>query len=264
MHVIKKAIKRSLVYQLLQDLKVKKALSQWSLQDQRMFQFYSRFISTDDICFDIGANVGNRTKVFLRLGAWVVAVEPQQRCINLLKQAFGDHPRLQLVQRALGEADGQAELLISEANTISTLSAEWIEAVKNSGRFSEYSWDKKQVVQLTTMDSLIAEYGVPAFIKIDVEGFEFQVIRGLSRSVRVLSLEFTPEFMDAALQCIEHLQRLGNIRMNYSIEENMSLELDEWVSPEECIRVLSKLGRDNKIFGDLYVRFEAPPGRPKA
>ena len=259
MEVIKRAVRRTFMYQIIKDLRTRKALSRWDAQDQRMLAFYSHFVAAGELCMDVGANVGNRTKVFLRLGATVVAVEPQERCLKILEKAFGDNPRLRLVGKALGEIESQAEMLVSDADTISSLSEKWIAAVKESGRFSQHRWDKKQTVQLTTLDSLIAEHGVPAFIKIDVEGFEYQVIKGLSRPVRVLSLEFTPEFMDPALQCIEHLQRLGTIRMNYSIGENMSLELGGWVSPEECIKVVSKLGRDNKAFGDIYVRFEAPP-----
>ncbi len=264
MEAIRKAVKRTFLYRIIKDMRATKALSRWDAQDQKMFEFYSGFVAAGDLCMDVGANVGNRTKIFLRLGATVVAVEPQERCLRILAKAFGKNPRLRLVRKALGEVESQAELHVSEVDTISSLSENWIDAVKKSGRFSELRWDKKQTVQLTTLDKLLVEHGMPAFIKIDVEGFEYQVIKGLSRPVRVLSLEFTPEFLEPALKCIDHLQRLGNVRTNYSLEENMALELDEWVSPAEVIRDLSRIGRDNKIFGDLYVRFETPPGKSKS
>ncbi len=109
-----------------------------------MLEFYSAFISPGNLCFDIGANVGNRVRVFLKLQADVVAVEPQDECVKFLKVVYGNNRRLTLVQKALGEENGLAELHQSNANTISSLSQEWIEAVRNSGRFSEYTWDKKR------------------------------------------------------------------------------------------------------------------------
>ena len=146
--------------------------------------------------------------------------------------------------------------MISTADTISSLSPEWIESVKKSGRFSEFSWDKKQAVQMTTLDRLIEQYGSPSFIKIDVEGFEYQVIKGLSQPVKTLSLEFTPEFIESTFKCIDHLQRLGNIRLNYSVGETMSLALERWVTHPEMVKILSGFREDHRLFGDVYVRFQ--------
>jgi len=221
-----------------------------------MLEFYSQFVSRGALCFDIGANTGNRAKIFLKLQAAVIAVEPQYECIALLRTVFGSNPNLTIVHKALGESEGEAEMMVSNANTVSSLSREWIESVKDSGRFSdEYSWDKKQIVPLTTLDRLIEQYGTPSFVKIDVEGFEYQVIKGLSQPVTTLSLEFTPEFIESTFTCIEHLQRLGDIRLNYVLDESMHLALDKWVAPHEIVRILSHFRGDNTLFGDVYVNF---------
>jgi hypothetical protein len=162
---------------------------------------------------------------------------------------------LVVVQKALGESEGEAEIMISNASTISSLSQEWVEAVQKSGRFGEYRWEARQPVQLTTLDRLIEQYGAPAFIKIDVEGFEYQVVQGLSRPVKALSLEFTPELLESAFKCIDHLQSLGEICLNYSLGESMSLASEEWMSPPEMKSRLSGFGDDHRLFGDVYVRF---------
>lgn len=119
-----------------------------------MFDFYRQFINPDDLCFDVGANMGNRTKVFLRLGAVVVAVEPQDKCMSFLRKHFSDDQCVNLVEKALGEVNGEAEMMISDEHAISSLSKEWITKVRESGRFSEFRWPEKQIVRVTTIDAL--------------------------------------------------------------------------------------------------------------
>lgn len=220
-----------------------------------MYDFYAQFIGPGTLCFDVGANVGNRVRVFLRLQADVVAVEPQGDCARALRAAFGKNRHLMIVQKALGEAEGQAEMMISSAHTISSLSPAWVEAVKRSGRFSDFTWDRRKVVPVTTLDALIAQYGVPTFIKIDVEGFDYPVIKGLSRPVPALSLEFVPEYIESTFNCIDHLRRLGRIRLNYAVGETMRLALERWVTPEAMVDVLWGFRDDHRLFGDVYVQF---------
>ena len=251
MQYIKNFIKHSPLYGVIKWFRIRKEAVIWTDHDQKMLEFYSQFISHDALCFDVGANIGNRVKIFLKLRANVIAIEPQNDCVNILRTGYGNNKQLTIVQKALGESAGAAEIMISNSNSISSLSPEWVESVRKSGRFSEYSWDMKQTVPVTTLDSLIKHYGLPSFIKIDVEGFEYQVIKGLSQPVKSLSLEFTPEFIESTFKCIDHLQRLGDIQLNYSMGETMRLVLAEWVTPQEMINILSDL-RD---VGDLYVRF---------
>ncbi len=227
----------------------------WTSHDREIFDFYSQFIVPGDLVFDIGANIGNRTKIFLALGANVVAVEPQDDCVNYLKKIYGRSKHLAIFQMVLGAFEGKAELMISNANTISSLSLEWIEAVKSSGRFSGYTWKDKKIVPMTTLDQLIDFYKLPSFIKIDVEGFEHQVMRGLSRQVSNISFEFTPEFIHSSLKCFEHLKTLGNVLFNYSVGESMRLALDNYVTSDEIARILKGFRHDNILFGDVYCKF---------
>lgn len=251
---LKGRVRNFFLYKAYHHHRLIRNLKSWSIHDREMLKFYSQFLSAGRLCFDVGANIGNRVKIFLELQADVVAIEPQDECVKILKEVFGKNLHLKIVQKALGEHDGVAELMISDSNTISSMSPEWVRAVKESGRFKEYLWDKKQKVLLTTLDSLIEQYGPPDFIKIDVEGFEYQVIQGLSQSISMMSLEFVPECIESTLKCIEHLESLGEIRLNYSIGESMKFSLENWIKPEEMKNLLSELSKDSHLFGDVYIK----------
>jgi FkbM family methyltransferase len=230
-------------------------LARWTAHDQQMLEFYRQFLAPGDLCFDVGANIGNRVKIFLKLGARIVAVEPQLECARTLRAAFGRNPHFTLVEKALGASEGQAEMLMSEATAVSSLSADWVAAVSKSGRFEGLHWTRKRTVAVTSLDRLIEDHGAPAFVKIDVEGFEYEVVRGLSRPVRALSLEFTPEFIESTFRCFAHLERIGSIELNYSLAESMRLERQEWGDRASIEKTLAALGRDLGTWGDVYVRF---------
>jgi len=254
MKVIKKIIRYSSLYRALKMAMIKRSIGRWTKHDQKMLDFYGQFLKTGDLCFDIGANMGNRTKIFLSLGVRVVVVEPQDQCIRFLRKQFGENHRVVFVQKAVGEREGVSEMMISEEHAISSLSAEWIETVQRSGRFSEFRWPEKQMVQVTTIDNLIHENGQPSFIKVDIEGYEYEAIKGLTRPVRGLSFEFTPEFLDASYGCIHWLSRLGDAQFNYTTGETMELVLPGWTHSEGMLKILSRHKNDN-VFGDVYVKF---------
>lgn len=222
-------------------------------QRRRMAAFYSQFMSPGDLVIDVGANYGAFTEVFLRLGARVVAVEPQQRCLAYLERRYSDSPDVSIVPLGLGEREGPQELHVSSASTLSTMSPRWIAATSESGRFAGYSWEETHTVELTTLERLIDQHGVPAFCKVDVEGFELEVLRGLDTRPGALSIEFASEFLDQTNLCVERLTEIGASEFSYSVGSSMTLASD-WISDREVISSLSRLGGELPS-GDLYARF---------
>lgn len=215
--------------------------------------FYSSFIKDGDLCFDVGANLGNRVEPLLDIGAKVVAIEPQEYCYKYLQYKFGT--KIQLVNKGLGEFESLQDFHISKYNALSSFSTEWINSVKD-GRFKGVYWDKVSKVKMTTLDNLIAEFGLPDFIKIDVEGYELSVLKGLSKRIKMISFEFTvPEQTDKAIACINQIEKIdSNIECNFSIGESMEFVLEEWISPAD---IRTQIASDNfaKIgIGDIYVR----------
>ena len=180
-----------------------------------LVKLYSQFINSGDLCFDVGANLGSRTDIFVELGARVICIEPQPNCVDKLLSKYGENPMVTIVPKGLDSKPGVLPLNICEsAETISTFSEKW-----KSGRFHDYSWEKVVDVKVTSLDLLVKEYGVPAFCKIDVEGFEYSVLKGLSSPAPMISFEFTREFFDDAKHCMEYFMSLGQVEFNYILGE---------------------------------------------
>lgn len=217
--------------------------------DREMVEFYARFIRPGDLCFDIGAHVGARTEIFLELGARVVCVEPQPRCIQVLTARYSGDARVTLVAEGAAERGGTLTMsLCHAAPTISTFAEKW-----KTGRFSDYRWNGTAEVKVTTLDDLIARFGVPAFCKIDVEGYEVQVLRGLNRPLPMLSFEFSREFLDDARTCMERLAALGSVEFNCGLGEAVAMAMPRWANVEEAMAFLH--GQDDELlWGDIYAR----------
>ncbi|HYG89906.1 MAG TPA: FkbM family methyltransferase [Azospirillum sp.] len=223
---------------------------------RRAHAFYAGFVRPGDLCFDIGAHMGDRVAVFLSLGARVVAVEPQPDFQRILRAQFGRNPRAVLEAGAVGAHAGTAELRINRRHpTLSTLSADWIAAVGRDASFPTTGWNERLMVTVTTLDALIAEHGVPAFCKIDVEGFEQQVLAGLSRPLPCLSFEYIAVTRDMAVACIDRLEQLGKYRFNVSPGESKRLLFDAWIGRDALVDWLAGL-RPGDGSGDVYARLD--------
>jgi hypothetical protein len=144
---------------------------------------------------------------------------------------------------------GVLELSICEAiNTLATFSDKW-----KTGRFRDYRWNSTIEVPVTTLELLIQQYGIPRFCKIDVEGYEYQVIRGLVSPIPYLSFEFTKEFLDDAKVCTSYLESLGEVRFNYARGESPELALTRWADADTLFR---RLHQESSSWGDIYARFD--------
>jgi len=214
-----------------------------------MIRFYSQFIQPGDLCFDIGAHTGNRTATWLRMGARVVAVEPQPAFIRLLEKKFSKIPEFFLEKNAIGRMPGRTNLFISGINpAISTLSAEWKKVI---GDFEHSaSWEHTVEVEVISMDELIHRHGIPAFCKIDVEGYEEEALLGSSAALPCLSFEFFPTTLDRTLLCIRILEKLGKYRYNWSLTESFRLNSSSWLTADAMMSMMETYsGRKS---GDIY------------
>src|SRR5262249_359737 len=150
------------------------------------------------------------------------------------------------------------QLHLSRESSMSSMSEEYIKRIKQRPVFAHDRWDSAVQVSVTTFDSLIAAYGVPVFTKIDVEGFEDRVLKGLSQPLQSLSFEYTPERIGTALSCLDHLSSIGAYEFNYLVSETMEFVLPNWIDAPKMKEVLSGLVNSSEG-GDVYARRANPP-----
>lgn len=220
--------------------------------EKKSIDFYSNLIKSNDLVFDVGANFGNRVKSFLKLNAKVVAIEPQKACCKYLRKKYGN--RITLIDKAVGSNYETKPMFMSTNSMISSFSKEWIDSVKKE-RYKDQEWKAEEMFELITLDSVIDKCGLPSFIKIDVEGYEYEVLKGLSKCVNIISFEYTiPEQTEKAIECINHIKKINQkIECNYSIGESMKYELDKWITDYEMIYLINNDSFSSSV-GDIYVR----------
>jgi FkbM family methyltransferase len=221
-------------------------------RDAAMDALYARFVKPGDLAFDIGSHVGDRIGSFRRLGARVVALEPQPLCARAIRTIYADDQGVTLVEAACGAQSGKLTLRINSANpTVSTASADFISAANGAGGWEGQVWDSEIEVPCTTLDALVAEHGTPAFAKIDVEGFEDTVLAGLSRPLPALSFEFTTIQRDVALRCLDRLASLGPYGFDVALGESQMLTFNRWVSTADIAAHIASLPHAANS-GDVY------------
>ena len=94
---------------------------------------------------------------FGRLGARVVAVEPQPALLKTLRLLYGRDPKVTIEAAAVGRQPGVVELSVNVDNpTVSTVSTDFIAAAANAPGWEGQAWSKRIRVPLTTIDALIA------------------------------------------------------------------------------------------------------------
>ncbi len=249
----KKTFNRHYIARSILSLKKKLLHPETLRQEKEEITFYAAFIKKGDLCFDVGANIGNKTNIFLKLGARVVAIEPQELACQKIQELYEDNKNLVVINKGLAANSGFMELSIGEDRSVlATMSEKW----KKEGGFSKsYKGAKLEKVPVTTLDNLISKYGLPKFCKIDVEGFEKEVLKGLTKLIPYISFEFTKEFLADAKECVDYVSSLGNATFNYSVGESGELSFKDWVLRAELFEALEKI--ENKdVWGDIYVNFK--------
>ncbi len=237
---------------------VRSLIVYWRPGRQRSLRrLYAEFVHEGDLVFDVGAHLGDRSMAFAMLGARVVALEPQPRIARWLRRIVGRDRRIVIQEAAVGARSGTERLAISRRHpTVSTLSQAWRSTVADANPgFRGVRWEESVEVPVVTLDALIEAHGVPSFCKIDVEGYEAEVLAGLSQPVPGLSIEFVSGDLDTAAACVRRLCELGSYRFNVVLGERRTFGFDTWMSAAETLRWLGE-GAGGASSGDIYARLQ--------
>lgn len=224
----------------------------------RMRRFYQRWIRPGVLAFDIGAHIGNRSAVWSRMGAEVVAIEPQPqlqwvlRGIRRSTAVLPGHGEMKIVDKAVGSCAGHITMAVSSRHpTVSSVDSGWIRQAAATAGFRRVHWDTPVQVESTTLQDLITQYGNPGFVKVDVEGAEQDVLCTLRQPLRALSFEFLPGMKHRALGCIDLLEKLGEYHYAFSAAEQLRFVHRKWLDAAEMQRYI--LAReDHRASGDIY------------
>jgi FkbM family methyltransferase len=218
---------------------------------KKLRRFYSNWIRPGYLIFDIGAHVGHRSQVFLDLGARVIAVEPQPACAEYLKVKFAKNPRFQLIEKLIHSHTAPIQFKVNSlAPTISTARQdEWANEIHRYS-FIKTKWDNSRELQTITLDQLIRQHGIPYYIKIDTEGFEWEAIQGLSQPIELISLEYLAFDIARIRLAADRIHSLGNYLINFTPRESLKWLWPQWIQIHEFNAYLDQgLGYS---FGDIY------------
>ncbi|MEM9975295.1 MAG: FkbM family methyltransferase [Pseudomonadota bacterium] len=216
----------------------------------RWRRFYSAILRPGVLAFDVGAHLGTRARAMRAAGARVVAVEPQAPFSAFLRLTL---PRdITVLDVALGREVTQGTMAVSSRHpTVSSLSAEFVAAGETAAGFEHVRWDRHQAVKVLTLDALIARFGMPDYIKIDVEGGEMTVLQGLSHPVPMISVEYLPAMPQLARDLIDRMHAMGFERFNIVRGEGGAFLWADWQGREATVAWLKALDANAKS-GDLF------------
>lgn len=261
---------RRLKASVIQDLYWRITGGNWIDERRREVDFYRSLLSgykTGDLIFDVGANVGAKVDVFLRLGARVVAIEPDEMNQRIIRDKFLRYrvtPKaVSIVGKAVSDSNTIETMWIDgPGSAVNTMSPKWVESLKSNKATFAHShggldFASRKSVETITLDELIRTHGRPYFLKIDVEGYEVNVLRGLSSPIPFVSFEVNlPEFRSEGLECVRILDGLApSGEFNYAADYEGGLVLQRWLGGKEFSRELSSCGsRTIEVFCRSSVR----------
>lgn len=218
--------------------------------------FYRPLVPAGGLAFDVGAHAGNRTLAWRRLGARVVAVEPQPDFTRLLRWLCRRDPGVVVEAVAIDRAPGEIALHLSYATpTVTTASSDFIADTRAIPSFGQVDWGATLRVPALTLDDLIARHGRPDFVKIDIEGLEEAALEGLSTPVAGLSFEFLAGTAPRAKACLERLEALAPYRYNVSKGESLTWLFPDW-QPRRALDAWLDDVQGQDFSGDIYARRE--------
>ena len=180
------------------------------------------------LLFDIGANRGDAVVAGLELGYKVIALEPAPRVFSKLATNFIYEPNVVPLRLAVSDsANERIEFYECVEDGLSTAEKAWLTDPRMPYNGKDFRTIK---VPTCTMDWLVETYGVPDLVKIDVEGAEWAVFRGMTKHYGKIAFEWTQETLDQHEEQLVYLKSIGYTKFRMQFIEHHLQEPDtEWL-----------------------------------
>ena len=216
---------------------------------------YKDLLKPNNLVFDVGLNLGDKSEHFLKNGHKVVGFEPLVECFDHARKRFIDNSNFFAENIALDKKEGFEKIYLTSYHTISTMSEDFITEVKKE-RFKDYDWSNERIIKTNTLDNMIIKYGKPDYIKIDVEGYEYNVLSGLTTDIDLISIEFNPELCNKTIDCINYIDQLNgeNTSFNYTYRFDEEFKFEKWLTKDEIFEYLKSINDFVFEFGDVFCR----------
>lgn len=211
-------------------------------------KFYEQFIKKDDLCFDIGANIGAKSELFLKLDAKVIAFEPQTKCLENLEILKNKNKNFSYYPFGIGDKNETKALNLATHIEVATFSDEFIQFYKNE----TIQWNEKETVEVKPINSIIEQFGIPNYCKIDTEGFELKILSSLKYKIPVIEFEFTESHFLETLKIID-LFDSKKTTFNFILNERLKLKLKNWLKADEFKEKLKGLDKF-QLHGNIFVK----------
>jgi len=232
------------------------------------------------LIMDIGVHQGEDTEFYLKKGFRVVGVEAHPELIASAKErldCYVDGGRLVLVNAAISAHAGPVTFFASESRSVwGTTSQEWAERNQRLG-----SRSTKMTVAGVRAETLLEEYGIPYYMKVDIEGADMLCLEALQRfrdRPAFVSFESTKTSWSRLLSEFALLRELGYTRFKVVQQEDVvrqacpfparegayaahRFELGasgmfgeeapgDWMTEHEALSVYGKIFNRYRLFGD--------------
>ena len=225
-----------------------------SIEKNNEIFFIKKIVPKNSLIFDIGANQGYKTEYFLHLNPKkILSIEPDKTCVRILKNRFFFNNNVKILDCAISDIIGVEKFYVHDKlSGYNTMSSKWFESLTNQNinRWNRnFDFKDEILVKTLTLDHIIDEYFIPDFIKVDVEGYEYNVIKGLSKRIKTINFEANlPEFLDETKKIIRHLENIyENYKFNICVD--YKLFFDNSISAKEMIIYLENT---NERYFDIY------------
>lgn len=221
---------------------------------RQLKKFYSELIQPGEMCYDIGAGMGQRADAWLALGAQVVCIEPQSDRMARLEKRFTGNNNLHTIRKAISNEKRMAIMHVNEAplgaGTLTESTARI--AISQHNPFSN-KWEKEEPVEITTFDEVINSHGMPDFCQISASGYEVEILSGLTYSLKNIAFGYMTHAPQYALECLTKLEQFGNYEYKWTYEDETEFATPRWVNTHAMRTVLRGFHAHERS-GDIYAR----------